>query len=66
VTITCTTADAATRALAVLIDARLMPRRDFHIEGADPFTPPVTFTVRVILPGHVLGQLRAIPDTIIA
>ena len=65
VTITCTTIEAAAQVLAVLIDARLVPSRDFRFEGSYPRTPPITFTLLAMLPAYVLGQLRAIDDTTI-
>ena len=64
-TVTCATVEVAVQVLAVLIEARLWPGREFRITVSDPLCPPFTFTVLVDLPADVLRQLRAIPDTTI-
>jgi hypothetical protein len=64
-TITCTTTDAATQALAVLIDAGLIPGRHFQIAVSVPFGPPISYTIVVDLLADVLHQLRAVRDTTI-
>jgi hypothetical protein len=62
--ITCATIEATAQVLAVLLDARLMPGRDFHITPQDGGVP-ITVTILADLPAGVLRQLRALPDTTI-
>ena len=63
--ITCTTTEAASQVLLILMNAELRPIRDFTICPILSTTPPITFTMVTILVGAPLDQVGAITDTIV-
>jgi hypothetical protein len=63
--ITCTTTEAASQVLLILMNAELRPIRDFTIYPILSTTPPITFTMVTSLIGALLDQVGAITDTIV-
>jgi hypothetical protein len=63
--IICTTTDAAAAVLFLLLIAGLNPVSDFAIQPVFATTPPITFTMLVILTAVQLTQIRALADTTI-
>jgi hypothetical protein len=61
--IVCTTTSAAGQVLAILLTAQLVPVRDFEIRPIISTTPPITFTMLLVLSAPLLAQIRALPDT---
>ena len=64
--IVCTTASAAAQVLRILMAAHLQPIRDFEIRPILSTTPPITFTMLVILTAVQVTKIRAVPDTTIS
>jgi len=65
VRIVCTTVSAAAEVLVLLLSAHLLPLRDFEIRPVLADTPPITFTMLVILTTVQLTKIRAVADTTI-
>ena len=63
--IICTTTDAAAEVLFLLLTAGLNPVSDFMIQPVFSTTPPITFTMLVILTAAQVRKIRAIADTAI-
>jgi hypothetical protein len=63
--ITCTTTEAASQVLLILMNAELRPIRDFTIYPILSTTPPITFTMVTSLIGALLDQVGAITGTIV-
>ena len=63
--IVCTSASAAAQVLRILMAAHLQPIRDFEIHPILSTTPPITFTMLVILTAVQVTKIRAVPDTTI-
>jgi hypothetical protein len=63
--ITCTTTEAASQVLLILMNAELRPIRDFTIYPILSTTPPITFTMVTSLIGALLDQVSAITDTMV-
>jgi len=61
--IVCSTDDAATRVLRILLAARLLPRRDYEIQPTFSSTPPIIFTLLAAMPNERLTQIQALADT---
>ena len=64
--IVCTTASAAAGVLSLLLSDRLHPVRDFEISPVLSITPPITFTMLVILTVVQVRKLRAVADTTVS
>jgi hypothetical protein len=62
-TISCATLEAATKALAVLIDARLWPGHQVEASIPQPLSTPISYTILIHLPNDMLRRLGGIPDT---
>jgi hypothetical protein len=65
VQIVCATASAAAKVLTILLAAHLQPIRDFAIQPAFSTTPPITFTMLVILTAAQVTKIGLIADTTI-
>ena len=63
--IVCTTPSAGAQVLALLFAARLSPLRDYQLSPVLSTTPPIVFTMLVVLTPAQLAQIGAIPDTTI-
>ena len=64
--IVCTTASAAAQVLRILMAAHLQPIRDFEIRPILSTTPPITFTILVILTAVQVTKIRTVPNTTIS
>jgi hypothetical protein len=65
VQIVCATVSAAAQVLRILMAAHLWPARDFEIHPILSSTPPITFTMLVILTAVQVTKIRAVADTTI-
>jgi hypothetical protein len=65
VQIVCATPHAAAQVLTLLLAAHLQPIRDFEIQPVLSTTPPLIFTMLVILTAVQVAKIRAVPDTTI-
>jgi hypothetical protein len=63
--IVCTTASAAGEVLFLLLVAGLRPIRDFAIQPTFSITPPITFTMLIILTAAQMTKIRTVADTTI-
>jgi hypothetical protein len=63
--IVCTTPQAAAQVLTILYAARLQASRDFTIQPVLTTTPPLIFTMLVLLTAAQVTKIRAVPDTTI-
>jgi hypothetical protein len=63
--IVCTTPQAAAQVLTILYAARLQPAHDFSIRPVLSITPPLIFTMLVVLPAAQVTKIRAVPGTTI-
>ena len=61
--IICTTTEAAAEVLFLLLIAGLSPVSDFVIQPVFSTTPPITFTMLVILTAVQVTQIRSLADT---
>jgi hypothetical protein len=61
--IVCTTASAAAQVLTILLSDHLQPIRDFEIRPVLAVTPPITFTMLVILTAAQVTKIGAVADT---
>jgi hypothetical protein len=64
--IVCTTAQAAAHVLRLLLQDGLRITRDFTIQPVLSTTPPLIFTMLVILTAAQAAKIRAVPDTTIS
>jgi hypothetical protein len=65
VQIVCATVSAAAQVLRILMAAHLQPIRDFKIRPVLSLTPPITFTMLVILTTAQMTKIRALADATI-
>jgi hypothetical protein len=63
--IVCATPHAAAQVLTLLLAAHLQPIRDFEIQPIYSTTPPLIFTMLVILTAVQVTKIRALADTTI-
>ena len=63
--IVCATPHAAAQVLTLLLAAHLQPIRDFEIQPVFSTTPPLIFTMLVILTAVQVTKIRALADTTI-
>ena len=63
--IVCATPHAAAQVLTILLAANLQPILDFEIWPVLSTTPPITYTVLVILTAVQVATIGAVPDTTI-
>ena len=63
--IVCATPHAAAQVLTLLLAANLQPIRDFEIQPIYSTTPPLIFTMLVILTAVQVTKIRAVADTTI-
>jgi hypothetical protein len=63
--IVCTTAHAAAHVLQLLLQGGLRITRDFTIQPILSTTPPIFFTMLVILPAAQVTKIRTVPNTTI-
>jgi hypothetical protein len=63
--IICTTTEAAGEVLFLLLSAGLRPIHDFAIQPVLSTTPPITFSLLVILAAAQVTKIGARPDTTI-
>ena len=63
--IVCATVSAATQVLQILMAAHLRPAQDFEIHPILSNTPPITFTILVILTAAQVTKIRALTNTTI-
>ena len=63
--IVCATPHAAAQVLTLLLAANLQPIRDFEIQPIYSTTPPLIFTMLVILTAAQVRKLGAVSDTTI-
>ena len=63
--IVCATPRAAAQVLTLLLAANLQPIRDFEIQPIYSTTPPLIFTMLVILTAVQVTKIRAVADTTI-
>jgi hypothetical protein len=63
--IVCATPQAAAQVLTILYAAHLQPARDFMIQPILSITPPLIFTMLVILTAVQVTKIGAVPDTTI-
>ena len=61
----CTTPQVAAQVLQILLTAHLQIISDFTIQPVLSTTPPITFTILVILTAVQVTRIRAVPDTTI-
>ena len=64
--IICATPQAAAQVLQILLAAHLQITSDFTIQPVLSTTPPITFTLLVILTAVQVTKIRAVPDTTIS
>jgi hypothetical protein len=63
--IICTKTEAAGEVLFLLLIAGLRPIRDFAIQPTFTTTPPITFTMLIILTAVQVTKIRTVADTTI-
>jgi hypothetical protein len=63
--IVCSTTSAAAQVVTILLHAGLRPIRDFEIHPVLSTTPPILFTMLMVLTAAQIGQIGAIPDTMV-
>ena len=63
--IVCATVSAAAQVLRILMAAHLRPARDFELRPHLSPTPPITFTMLVILTTAQVTKIGAVSDTTI-
>jgi hypothetical protein len=63
VQIICATASAAAHVLQLLLAAQLQPARDFEISPILAITPPITYTLLIVVPAPLARKIRATADT---
>jgi hypothetical protein len=66
VQIVCATPHAAAEVLSLLYAAHLQPARDFTIQPILSTTPPLIFTMLVILTSAQVTKIRALSDTTVS